>query len=304
MTAKKYARPKYERNRERVAKAFGEEFAAAVDEVAGMPKSSQALADASAELLENAVQLNIDLQVVDDPAAHDPPAPCRVMGIDPGFAHIGVMLIDFSSEGLRCVHREKIETGTDDGDNHERLDIVARRLHGLFAQWVPDVIAYENVVSVGFGTGDRNAASSRMYEVIGMIRMCGQLFAARPVYAITTATARAAVFGKGHGRGRSKAEVRDEVARLLGIGRINLDIGEAGAVCFGGFARHHSTIHPPAKPVRKPRSKDGQDKPSRKPRAAHGDRAATASQPPPAEPAGETSRVGAPTYGEFFPGDS
>jgi Holliday junction resolvasome RuvABC endonuclease subunit len=169
-----------------------------------------------------------------------PPKYVRVMGIDPGFANVGVSVVDFTTEFLRCAHAEKITTCPDDGTAEQRLSQIASRLHVLFAMLRPDVVAYENVINVGFGRGEKNADSVRMLEMTGMVRMCCQLFACTPCYAVATASARKAIFGRTpRGTSRSKQDVVGRIAELLGLrSRPSQDVAEAGAVAFGGFEQH------------------------------------------------------------------
>lgn len=169
-----------------------------------------------------------------------PPKYIRVLALDSGFANIGVMVVDFTSEFLRCAHAEKLTTSSEDGTAEQRLNLIAQRLHLLFATMRPDIVAYENVINVGFGRGEKNADSVRMLEMTGMVRMCCQLFACTPCYAVATASARKAIFGRTpRGTSRSKNDVVDRVTELLGLrSKPSQDVAEAGAVAFGGFEQH------------------------------------------------------------------
>jgi Holliday junction resolvasome RuvABC endonuclease subunit len=169
-----------------------------------------------------------------------PPIYVRVLGIDPGLANVGVMMVDFSTDAIRAPFHQKITTTPDDGTEEHRLNLIAQQLHTIFAERRPDVVAYENVVNVGHSLGETSSAAVRMLEMCGMIRMCCQLFACRPCYAVTTATARKAIFGRTpRGTTRTKQDVKTRVAELLGLrGRLSEDVAEAGALCFGGFSLH------------------------------------------------------------------
>jgi Holliday junction resolvasome RuvABC endonuclease subunit len=173
-----------------------------------------------------------------------PPRWVRVLGIDPGFAHLGLVCVDFTSECIRLVHREHFETSTADGTEEHRLWLVAGKLHSVFATYAPDVVAHENVVNAGHQRGETSAAGQRMHEVVGMIRMSCQVFARRPCYAVATSTARKAVLGSvKRGTNVSKGDVKERVRELLGIrGTLSANVSDAGAVCFGGFNLHMEAL--------------------------------------------------------------
>lgn len=177
-----------------------------------------------------------------EPKQPFPPRYVRVLGIDPGFAHIGFVAVDFTPEFIRLVHREHFETSTADGTEEYRLGLIAKKLHAVVANYRPDAVAHENVVNVGHQIGNTSSAGQRIHEVVGMVRMVCQVFACIPCYAVATNTSRKAVLGHAK-RGVSKADVKERVRELLGIrGTLSANVSDAGAVCFGGFNVHMEAL--------------------------------------------------------------
>jgi Holliday junction resolvasome RuvABC endonuclease subunit len=163
----------------------------------------------------------------------------RVAGWDPGFAHVGLMVIDFAPSYVRCVHRLKLTT-TPDEDDATRLDRIARLIDETHIQWLPTVVAYENVAGVHAGKEQAaqhaSAAARRQIEVLGMLRYSALRYRAT-CFAIAAVSARKAVLGAGNTRGARKRDTLRAVQGLLGIGKLNQEMADAGALAIAGYGR-------------------------------------------------------------------
>lgn len=183
----------------------------------------------------------------------------RGLGVDPGYAHLGFVVIDFGESFMRIVHREKLNTDTSDTDD-VRLNRIADKINALVWQLAPSFVAYENVAAVHAGIasmakrgkagarGD-NAGARRQLEVSGMIRSATRRYGCTG-YTVTPTTARRGVLGKAT-KGATKRDVRDAVERILGVRGLSLELSDAAAIVLAGYGKHCAATKPKGRRRRK-----------------------------------------------------
>lgn len=179
----------------------------------------------------------LEVRVAEDPETYDEPPRTRVLGVDPGFRAVGLLVLDFSADGVSVRYRERVTTKTSDGDAGTRLDAIARRVHSTFSAYLPDVVGIEDITNVGFQRGESSAAASQQLKVPGIVRGLALVYGAPPVYDVATSSGRVALFGRGRSRAKTKQDVIDRFRELLGV-RLNSEQADAGASAFGAFARY------------------------------------------------------------------
>jgi Holliday junction resolvasome RuvABC endonuclease subunit len=180
----------------------------------------------------------------------------RIVGFDPGFAHLGIMVIDFAPSSVRCVFTRKVTTTTDMPDE-QRLDLLAREIESVIHRLAPTAVGYEAVAAVAAGVSDstpKSAAAHRLLEVLGMIRSSCIRWRV-PCHVVAVSSAKVAALGAGNTRGASKQDVKDALAALLGLRRLNSEVADAGAVALATYARHAGLRRERPRKPRKPRSR-------------------------------------------------
>lgn len=169
-------------------------------------------------------------------------------GIDPGFAFMGLALVDFLSTSTRVVHHETFRTSTKETDE-TRLDIIADRIADLIERFNPGFVAYENQAIVEAGKQARarraresgeevasNFSSCRVHEVAGIIR-CAARFYDLPCYCEATATLKVAVLGKGGGRA-PKSRMKEAVQTIFRLQALSEHAADAIACAVAGSRKH------------------------------------------------------------------
>lgn len=145
----------------------------------------------------------------------------RVIGWDPGLAHLGYAVLEVSPARVRVLAHGDVGQAND-CRVEERLDRLAVTIDGLFNTWLPDVCGYENQAGVEVAkqlAGEGSTFSSRrVHEVTGLIRMAANcaLSEALPIYTPTPMTIKVAVLGKGN-RSADKSQIKHAVKRLFGV---------------------------------------------------------------------------------------
>lgn len=140
-------------------------------------------------------------------------------GVDPGFAFLGLGVLEVTANRTRVLHLDTFTTSSKDADEH-RLDRIADYLADMADRYAPDVIGYENQAGVEVGMqrmreadptkAGTNYSSRRVHEVSGIIRCVARMYDL-PCYCLAPNTVKVAVLGKGGGRAkkdRVKAAVR------------------------------------------------------------------------------------------------
>jgi crossover junction endodeoxyribonuclease RuvC len=172
-----------------------------------------------------------------------------IIGIDPGFAFVGVGVIELLPTSTRVIHHETFTTRPKDEDG-SRLDAIAEHLLDLLEQFDPDALGYENQAGVEVAAhrprkdGSEvdvwtNASSRRVHEVSGIIRCAARCFDLT-VYCLAPSTVKVALLGKGGGR-KKKAAVKERVRSIFGV-TCSEHAADALAVALGTGVRHRRHV--------------------------------------------------------------
>lgn len=171
------------------------------------------------------------------------PRPIRVLSFDPGFARMGVAVVDvFDKPGptrFELAHRETFVTSVKQA-TEDRLDAICHRVVSLFTTYHPDIVAWENVAAVAAGKGKNSAGASsagaRIKEVCGMYRAAAFMHGDRDCFILMPASYRKMVFGKGQSKGKSKGDLRAIVERFLKVKGLSFDESEASAMAIYAYS--------------------------------------------------------------------
>lgn len=151
-----------------------------------------------------------------------------IAGIDPGFAYLGIGIVELRPTSTRVLHHETFVTKTKDDDT-DRLDAIAEHLLDLLEQYEIEAIGYEsqswtdaaalkrqvNAREQDEGIGI-NASSRRVHEVSGIIRCAARCFDL-PVYCLAPSTIKVGLLGKGGSKMKGKEPVKSRVRLLFGV---------------------------------------------------------------------------------------
>jgi crossover junction endodeoxyribonuclease RuvC len=166
----------------------------------------------------------------------------KILGIDPGFAFVGLGLVEFNARSTRVLHHETYRTRTS-SDDTDRLDAIADHICDAIERWQPDAIGYENQANViaGKSTNDLMAptvsfAARRLLEVCGIIRAAAR-FNATPCYVVASNTIKVAVLGKGGSR-KKKDAVKGAVRTIFGLGQCSEHAADAIAIAIATRSKH------------------------------------------------------------------
>lgn len=170
-----------------------------------------------------------------------------IIGVDPGFANIGIGVLELERSVTRVVHHETFVTTTRDGEAEERLDAIAEHLLDVCEQFDPAAIGYENQAgfAVAAARGDEggpgiNAAARRLGEVTGIIRCVARCYSL-PCYCIAPSSVKVAVLGKGGGRA-PKERMKRAVREIFKVGRCSEHAADAIAIAVGTGVRHRRAM--------------------------------------------------------------
>lgn len=165
-----------------------------------------------------------------------------VLGSDPGFAFLGLGVVEVGQTRSVALHHETFTTDTASGTDDERLDMIAQRIIDTVNEFRPTAIAYENQSGVTAGKekwakGARSTVSSRrVHEVCGIIRGIARTHGL-PCYVHAPNTVKLAVLGRGGGNA-SKEQVKRAVRAILyNVGQCSSHAADAlaAAVCGGRY---------------------------------------------------------------------
>lgn len=166
------------------------------------------------------------------------------LGVDPGFAFLGLGVIEVTNSSTRVLHHETFTTSAKD-ETAGRLDAISDRLLDALDDYAPQLVAYENQagVEVGMqlmreaeGKGGTNYSSRRVHEVSGIIR-CAARSVELPCYCLAPSTIKVALLGKGGGHAK-KAQLKLAVRRMLGVVGCSEHAADALAIAVGGVQAH------------------------------------------------------------------
>lgn len=175
------------------------------------------------------------------------PAAVIVLGIDPGFAFVGLAVVEMTASRARVLFAETFKTSRASGADEDRLDAIFDRLLDVIDDRGPAVVGYENQAGVEAGkakriledpsaVGEINASSRRVHEVTGAIRCAARVYGL-PCYAVAPSSVKLALLGKGGGRA-SKSAVKAAVARYLGGVGLSEHAADGAAVAVATSRRH------------------------------------------------------------------
>ncbi len=154
----------------------------------------------------------------------------RVMGVDPGLARCGVVVVDGDGRSAQLAAERLIRTSADQPVG-QRLAHVADTVAEMLTRWTPDVMAIERLL---FNVNVRSAMI--VAQAVGVIL----LSAARAGVAVvdyTPTEVKATVTGYGDA---DKAQVKFLIAAQLGRGGAarSADVADAAAVALCHFWRN------------------------------------------------------------------
>ena len=154
----------------------------------------------------------------------------RILGIDPGYAIVGLGVIDYAGNSFKPVKYGKIETKANT-PLAERLETIYNILNIWISETKPDVVAIEQLF---FNTNTKTAFS--VAQARGVIVLVGQLNNI-PVYEYTPLQVKQAVTGYGKA---DKMQVQKMIKTLLKLEAVPKpdDVADAlaGAICHANNA--------------------------------------------------------------------
>jgi Holliday junction resolvasome RuvABC endonuclease subunit len=168
-----------------------------------------------------------------------------IFGSDPGFAFLGIGIIELLPTSTRVLHHETFITRSKD-DDHDRLDAIAEHYLDLLDQYDVAALGYENQAGVEVAahrprTGGEedvwtNSSSRRVHEVTGIIRCAARCFDL-PVYCLAPSTIKVGILGKGGTKQKGKEPVKNRVRSIFGI-ECSEHAGDAIACAITTGVRH------------------------------------------------------------------
>jgi Holliday junction resolvasome RuvABC endonuclease subunit len=171
-----------------------------------------------------------------------------VFGIDPGYAQVGVALVDYGRSSTRVVYSETLRTTTKLTAD-DRIDFFVDRFCELVERYEPAVIGYENQAGVVTGIARRareegehtgmSAAARRVLEVCGAIRATARFYAL-PCYVLAPSTIKVALLGKGAGHA-PKERMREGARRIFHV-EGSEHVADAVAVTIATVRRHRMEL--------------------------------------------------------------
>ena len=163
-------------------------------------------------------------------------SPMRIMGIDPGYALVGLGVIEYVGNRYTPVKYGKIETFAKE-EMSNRLETIFREMQLWIADTKPDVVSIEQLF---FNTNTTTAIA--VAQARGVILLACQL-AGVPVYEYTPLQVKQAVVGYGKAE---KMQVQKMVKTLLNLEKIPKpdDVADALAVaiCHTNYSGYHSAL--------------------------------------------------------------
>lgn len=160
----------------------------------------------------------------------------KIMGIDPGYALVGVGVIEYAGNRYTPVKYGKIETFAKE-EMSNRLESIFRQLQVWLSETKPDVVAIEQLF---FNTNTTTAIA--VAQARGVILLACQL-AGITVYEYTPLQVKQAVAGYGKAE---KLQVQKMVKTLLNLEKVPKpdDVADALAVaiCHTNYSGYHGYL--------------------------------------------------------------
>jgi Holliday junction resolvasome RuvABC endonuclease subunit len=175
------------------------------------------------------------------------------LGIDPGFAFLGIGVLDMSNSAARVLHHETFKTTTKDTDS-DRLDALCERIICMIDEYQPALVGYENQAMAevgaqmrrekqaeeGVAAGGTSYSSRRVHEISGAIRCAARLFEL-PCYCLAPATIKVAVLGKGGGHAK-KDRVKLAVRTIFHVKGCSEHAADAIAIGLAAVGAHRKQL--------------------------------------------------------------
>lgn len=163
------------------------------------------------------------------------------LGIDPGFAAVGLGVLSFSATATRVLHHETFRTESRrKGDDAERLSLIADHLLDVIEEYSPAFVAYEDQALVAVGKARQGLpvtmSSQRVHEVSGIIRCAARCYDL-PVYCYQPSSVKVGVLGKGGGRAK-KARMIEAVRAIFHVQGCSEHVADAIAATVCGAREH------------------------------------------------------------------
>ena len=152
------------------------------------------------------------------------------MGIDPGYALVGLGVIDYRGNQYTPVQFGKIETFPKDNMS-KRLETIFQAMNLWIEETVPEIVAIEQLF---FNTNTTTAIA--VAQARGVILLACQM-AEIPVYEYTPLQVKQAVVGYGKAE---KVQVQKMVKTLLGLDKIPKPDDVADALAIAICHTNHS----------------------------------------------------------------
>ncbi len=160
----------------------------------------------------------------------------RVLGIDPGYALVGVGAIEYVGNKYTTIKYGKIETFPKE-EMSKRLETIFREMNVWLVETKPDVVAIEQLF---FNTNTTTAIA--VAQARGVILLSCQL-AGVPVYEYTPLQVKQAVVGYGKAE---KLQVQKMVKTILNLEKVPKpdDVADALAiaVCHTNYSGYQSYL--------------------------------------------------------------
>ena len=157
----------------------------------------------------------------------------RILGIDPGYALVGIGAIEYIGNKYSVIKYGKIETFSKE-EMSKRLETIFREMNVWIAETKPDVVAIEQLF---FNTNTTTAIA--VAQARGVIILACQLQGV-PVYEYTPLQVKQAVVGYGKAE---KIQVQKMVKTILNLEKVPKPDDTADALALAICHSNHSGYH-------------------------------------------------------------
>ena len=157
----------------------------------------------------------------------------RILGIDPGYALVGMGAVEYIGNKYSVIKYGKIETFSKE-DMSKRLETIFRQMNVWLEDTKPDVVAIEQLF---FNTNTTTAIA--VAQARGVILLACQL-AGVPVFEYTPLQVKQAVVGYGKAE---KIQVQKMVKTILNLEKVPKPDDTADALAIAICHTNHSGYH-------------------------------------------------------------
>lgn len=164
-----------------------------------------------------------------------------VLGVDPGFAHLGLAVLELTASSMTVLVHETLVTSTEDGDPGARLDTLADRVLDVLEEHAKIIaVGYEDqggvIARLAQSGNGISAAARRVLDLQGIVRCAARCYDL-PCYEIAPATVKVALLGKGGARA-PKSRMKEAVRQVFGIRRCSEHAADAIAIGVATGVQH------------------------------------------------------------------